>query len=218
MQSNENLSFSIKSFLAGSPTLVNASKATNFTYSVNSFDKKFASLKAKTLVKALNKENVSIHYQSMDSDIYQKNLMLIDTQMPVIISEILKIYFGSKIKNVKDIVEILKKNNPLNLHDVSVYQSKVKDFLFDSATGMFPNKAWRGIQDVDGGCLIVKNDGDVSAFYIFRKEFLVNFREYLYQKCFIDTASTTRHVFGRLYQENGSSYLKLNLQIRIQDS
>ena len=218
LQSNENLGFSIKSFLAGSPTLINASKATNFTYEVNSADKKFTALKTKTLLRHLKKDEIAVKYKGMDSNIYQKNLMLIDTQMPVIVSELLKIYFSSKIKNIADIVELLKKNNPLNLDNTSLYQNKVKDFLFFSATGMFPNTGWEGVQNVDGGCLIVKNNGEVSAFYIFRKKFLVAFREYLYLQCFLDTASTTRHVFGKLYQENNLSYLKLNLQIRIQDN
>lgn len=42
------------------------------------------------------------------------------------------------------------------------------------------------------------------------------FREYLFNKCFLDTPSTTRHGFARLYEENGKVKLKLNLQVRIE--
>ena len=184
LSSQELLKFSIKSFLAGSPTLVNASKATNFTYMVGLSNINFTDLKAKALIKRLNQKNISIQYSEMDSTTYETNLMLIDTQMPLIISEVLKIYFGSRVKYIADIIDVLKDSNPLNIDRTAVYESKIKDFLFFSAVGMFPNKKWDGVQDIDGGCIIVKEDGDISTFYIFRKKFLLNFREYLYKKCF----------------------------------
>lgn len=215
INSEEDLNFSIKSFLAGSPTLINASKATNFTFEVTTDNQQFIELKAKTLIRKLNETKSVIAFTGMDSDVYFRNLMLIDTQMPLIISEVLKIYFGSKIKLISEIVKILEQTNPLNIADVSLYKNKVSDFLFYSSTGMFPNKQWEGIQDIDGGCIIVKDDGEISTFYIFRKSFLVKFREYLYNQCFLDTASTTRHNFGRLYKEDDKMNLKLNLQVRI---
>jgi len=215
INSEEDLNFSIKSFLAGSPTLINASKATNFTFNVDTDNQEFKELKAKALIRKLNESKSTITFTGMDSNVYSRNLMLIDTQMPLVISEVLKIYFGSKIKFISEIVKTLEQTNPLNIVDVSLYKNKVSDFLFYSSTGMFPNKKWEGIQDIDGGCIIVKDDGEVSTFYIFRKSFLVKFREYLYNQCFLDTASTTRHQFGRLYKENDKMNLKLNLQVRI---
>ncbi len=215
VRSKEELGFSIKSFLAGSPTLVNAGMTTNFTYLLGILKKDYSLLKAKSLVKALIVDEVTIDYHNMDNEIYHNNLMLIDTQMPIIISELLKIYYGSKVKFIYEIVDVLRKRNPLKIDDVSIYGKKIKDFLFYSATGMFPNKKWDGMQDVDGGCIIVKNDGNIVTFYIFRKKFLIQFREYLYAQCFLDTASTTRHRFGRIYKESNSHYMKLNLQIRI---
>ncbi len=216
INSEEDLNFSIKSFLAGSPTLINASKATNFTFKVETDNQQLKELKAKALIRNLNKNKSAITFTGMDSDVYFRNLMLIDTQMPLIISEVLKIYFGSKIKLISEIVKILEQTNPLNISDVSLYKNKISDFLFYSSTGMFPNKKWEGIQNIDGGCIIVKDDGELATFYIFRRSFLVKFREYLYSQCFLDTASTTKHGFGRLYRENDRTNLKLNLQVRIQ--
>ncbi len=213
--SDEQLGFSIKSFLAGSPTLINASKATNFIYNTSTKAHNYNSLKTKKLVRALNDSREPIIFNNMESGTYCKNLMLIDTQMPLIISEILKSYFGSKTKTISDLSAIIEKTNPLKLEDTSIYKNKLKDFLFYSAIGMFPNKEWNGIQDVDGGCLIVKEDGEIATFYIFRKAFLEYFRTYLFDRCFLDTASTSRHRFGVLYEENNTTKLKLNLQVRI---
>lgn len=214
-KATEKLSFSIKSFLVADPTLVNAGRTTNFTYKVLCHIEPYKNLKAKTLVKKLIEDKVVLDFEKMDSEIYAKNLMLVDTQMPQIISEMLKVYYSSKTKYVSHLVDEVEKLNPLNLSDTSIYKNKICDYLFYSATGMFPNTEWAGIQDIDGGCMIVKEDGEISTFYIFRKAFLEFFREYLYNKCFLDTASTTRHQFGRLYEEEGQVRLKLNLQVRI---
>jgi hypothetical protein len=51
---------------------------------------------------------------------------------------------------------------------------------------------------------------------LFRKAFLEYFRTYLFDQCFLDTASTSRHKFGVLYEENNIT--KLNLQVRIAKS
>jgi len=214
---NEELGFSIKSFLAGSPTLVNARKATNFTYNVNLpyIDDKYKDLKAKTLLRALDAAGINTVFENMDSVTYQNNVMRIDLKMPKILAEFLKIYYSSKMKTVREITAKLQEINPLNLDDVSLYQSKITDYLFYSAVGMFPNKEWHGISDIDGGCLIVENNGEIKSFYIFRKSFLVFFREFLFNKCFLDTPSTTRHNFARLYEEDSTIKLKLNLQVRI---
>lgn len=213
----EELGFSVKSFLAGSPTLINASHATNFLYKVglDKIDEPYKTLKAKELLRKLSADEVNVIFDDMDSIVYKKNLMTIDLKMPDIIAEMIKIYFSSKVKTIRDIVPIIQDNNPLNLADVSLYKNKIIDFLFYSSVGMFPNKNWDGIQYIDGGCLIVNTTGEVLCFYIFRKNFLKFFREYLFNKCFLDTASTTRHKFARLYDTNGEVKLKLNLQIRI---
>jgi hypothetical protein len=49
--SDEQLGFSIKSFLAGSPTLINARKATNFIYNTSVKTDNYNSLKAKFMAK-----------------------------------------------------------------------------------------------------------------------------------------------------------------------
>jgi hypothetical protein len=42
----------------------------------------------------------------------------------------------------------------------------------------------------------------------------LNFEEYLFQNVRFDRPSTRRHKYGQIYEEDGKSLIKLNLQIR----
>lgn len=74
-----------------------------------------------------------------------------------------------------------------------------------------PSVVWDGQYDATGGYLIVKEDGDVLCYHIYNKN---EFENYLFNNTKLETASSGRHDFGSIYQENGDMYIKLNLQIR----
>ena len=76
---------------------------------------------------------------------------------------------------------------------------------------MTPSKLWKGENDVDGGLIIVKSSGDLVGYFIFS---LAKFKEYLWQNTFFETPSTSRHKFGYVFEENGSFYFDLNIQVR----
>jgi len=88
---------------------------------------------------------------------------------------------------------------------------KIKRFLTDVALGMTPSKVWTGIYDATGGYLVVKENGDILCYHIYNRN---QFEDYLFCNTKLETASSTRHEFGNIYQENGKFYFKLNLQIR----
>ena len=59
---------------------------------------------------------------------------------------------------------------------------------------------------------MMKSSEDCLAFHITDLETLKN---YLFDNIKLDTPSTTRHRFGKLYIENDNKlYFKLNLQLR----
>ena len=91
------------------------------------------------------------------------------------------------------------------------YEYKIKKILTDIALGMTPAKVWSGIYDATGGFLIVKKNGDVLCYHIYNRN---QFEEYLFQNTKLETPSSTRHDFGKIYEENAKYYFKLNLQIR----
>jgi type II restriction enzyme len=76
---------------------------------------------------------------------------------------------------------------------------------------MTPSKVWAGKFDATGGYIIVKDDGEILCYHIYNRN---QFEDYLIANTKLDTASTTRHEFGRVYQEEGKYFIKLNLQIR----
>ncbi len=76
---------------------------------------------------------------------------------------------------------------------------------------MTPSKVWNGIYDATGGYLIVKENGDVLCYHIYNRN---QFEDYLFQNTKLETASSSRHEFGKIYSEDGKIYFKLNLQIR----
>lgn len=108
----------------------------------------------------------------------------------------------------------ISKTNPLNFNQENnhpFYAYKIKHFLTDIALGMMPSKVWTGKLDATGGYLVVKDNGEVLCYHIYNRN---DFEDYLFTNTKLDTASSNRHGFGTIYQENGQLYFKLNLQIR----
>jgi len=218
------LGFSIKSQLGGASTLLNAGKTTNFIYTVesnvltdaqiieiNSIDTKS---KIKDRIEKIKEFNCEIKFKKPASSIFENNLVLIDSALPRIISEILKRYFTSKHSTVSELVTEITKSNPLDYNldnDHPFYMYKMKRLLTDIALGMMPSKVWTGELDATGGYLVVKNDGEIVCYHIYNRN---EFEDYLFLHTKLETASSSRHEFGTVYKESGKIYFNLNLQIR----
>ena len=123
-------------------------------------------------------------------------------------------FYTSNSSKIIDLISKVEEDNPLNF-DISdrhkFYTYKTKRLLTDIALGMMPSKVWSGEYDATGGYLIVKEDGDILCYHIYNKN---EFENYLINNTKLDTASSTRHDFGCIYEENGELFFKLNLQIR----
>jgi len=218
------LGFSIKSQLGGDATLLNAGKTTNFIYEVIGYkpsSKEIESIneiatksKIKDRIEFIKSKGGELKFTTLEQAVFRNNLVLIDSLLPDITAEILKTFFTSPMSSIKDLTESINKNNPLNYDTQfahTFYDYKVKRFLTDVALGMMPSKVWTGIYDATGGYLIVKENGDVLCYHIYNRN---QFEDYLFVNTKLETASSTRHDFGTLYEDNGHFYFKLNLQIR----
>ena len=218
------LGFSIKSQLGGEATLLNAGKTTNFIYKLESFNptpEVIASTneidtrsKIKDRIAAINEMGGILTYTTLEQSVFKNNLVLIDSLLPNILAEIIKTFFTSNLSTIEELTTNINKVNPLN-YDTSFahtfYEYKIKRFLTDVALGMTPSKVWTGIYDATGGYLIVKENGDVLCYHIYNRN---QFEDYLFANTKLETASSTRHEFGKIYEENGQLFFKLNLQIR----
>lgn len=219
-----DLGFSIKSQLGGDSTLLNAGKTTNFTYRVENITLTDSEIEEINNIDSRSKirERISVilskgghlGYKEMENKVFQNNLVLIDSLLPNIISELLINFNCSNKSSIEDLVEQLSTSNPLNFnvsHSHDFYKYKMKRFLTDVALGMMPATVWDGIHDATGGYLVVKKDGEIVCYHIYNRN---QFEDYLFYNTKMETASSARHDFGLLYRENGEILFKLNLQIR----
>lgn len=219
------LGFSIKSQLGGDSTLLNAGKTTNFIYEVENISISESEIqrinqiasrsKIKDRISEILSKGGTLKFKSLEQDIFKNNLILIDSLLPNILSELLLLFYTSNFSSVKSLCNHISISNPLNFdtqHSHAFYEYKIKRFLTDVALGMMPSKVWAGQYDATGGYLIVKENGDVLCYHVYNRN---QFEDYLYENTKFETASSTRHDFGSIYTNTPNLYyIKLNLQIR----
>jgi len=219
-----DLGFSIKSQLGSPSTLLNASNPTNFLFKltgplipsqevmrINSISTRY---KIKDRIAEILKYNCQIEFYDIENPIFKNNLILIDSLLPKLLSEILLKFFTSNYRSTKDLVHEVEKQNPLQYdmqHAHDFYKYKIKRFLTDVALGMKPAKVWDGVFDATGGYLVVKEAGDILCYHIYNKN---EFENYLFTYTELETPSSTKHGFGTIFEINGVQYVRLNLQIR----
>lgn len=218
------LGFSIKSQLGSPSTLLNAGKTTNFIYkieglklSVDEVDQ-INSINSRSKIRDrvidIERKGGLLVFVKPEKQVFSNNLVLIDSLLPDILSEIVLDFYSSEFSSLTDLVNRLSRKNPIN-YDVEnehkFYQYKIKRFLTDVALGMMPAQVWSGIYDATGGYLIVKENGDVLCYHIYNRN---QFEDYLLSNTKLETASSSRHKFGEIYERNGELYFNLNLQIR----
>jgi type II restriction enzyme len=221
---NPELGFSIKSQLGGASTLLNAGKTTNFIFKINNLDLSEVQIiaineietrsKIKDRIRKIIEFGGSLQFQKTESSIFGNNLVLIDSALPKIIAESLKLFFTSSFSTTLELTNQITANNPLEYNletNHPFYSYKIKRFLTDIALGMMPSKVWTGELDATGGYLVVKENGEVLCYHIYNRN---EFEDYLFINTKLETASSERHEFGKIYEENGQLYFKLNLQIR----
>ena len=219
-----SLGFNIKSQLGSPSTLLNAGETTNFIYKI--VDTKISRQeiveindissrsKIKDRIVEIKNKSGKFEFVKTQRSIFSNNLILIDSLLPQILSSIVFNFYSSAYSNTEDLVKFTEDENPLKFDKTDkhlFYSYKIKRFLTDIALGMMPSKVWTGEYDATGGYLIVKADGEILCYHIYNKN---EFEDYLLANTKLETASSSRHGFGEIYEENGELFFKLNLQIR----
>lgn len=218
------LGFSIKSQLGSPSTLLNAGKTTNFIYKIvgvnlakdeieqiNSIDTR---RKIMDRIFQIQDKGGRFEFVKTEKQIFSNNLVLIDSLLPQILSQIVFDFYSSEFSNLTDLLNLTAQKNPLNFdieNEHKFYDYKIKRFLTDIALGMMPSQVWTGKYDATGGYLIVKENGDVLCYHIYNRN---EFEDYLLNNTKLDTASSSRHGFGEIFIEDGQLFFTLNLQIR----
>lgn len=218
------LGFSIKSQLGSPSTLLNAGKTTNFIYKINGVsltDNEISQInsistrsKLVDRIAKIQDKKGTLKFIRTERQIFSNNLILIDSLLPQILSQIVFDYYSTEFSYLTDLVNSTTEKNPLDFdieNEHKFYEYKIKRFLTDIALGMMPSKVWSGKYDATGGYLVVKENGDVLCYHIYNRN---EFEDYLINNTKLDTASSSRHEFGEIYKEKNNLFFKLNLQIR----
>jgi len=210
--------FSIKSELGNPPTLLNAGKTTNFIYEISDLDPNevdvINAIKTKNKLidrmAAIADKGGTLSFVEMENATFSNNLIMIDSQMPTIVAEMLMGYYDKNIADCVALANYVSQVDPLSCN-AEFYRHKIKDLLCAIALGMKPATSWDGTDEASGGYIVVKTDGDVLAFHIYNRD---AFRSYLLNNTKLEKGSSSKHDFCTLYQECGKVKIKLNLQIR----
>lgn len=218
------LGFSIKSQLGSPSTLLNAGKTTNFIFRINGIElneneiEKINAISSRSKImdriSEIQTKGGSFEFSKTERQIFSNNLVLIDSLLPQILSQIVFDFYSSEFSHLTDLVNKTAEKNPLKFdmeNEHKFYEYKIKRFLTDVALGMMPSQVWTGKYDATGGYLIVKENGDVLCYHIYNRN---EFEDYLLNNTKLDTASSSRHGFGEIYQVESQFYFNLNLQIR----
>lgn len=218
--------FSIKSYLGANPTLVNAGKNTNFEFVVeNCNDSVMNAANSTTGSKKLVDRMTVILENGCDlmpiehsiSRQFETNLMFVDSFMPKHLQLMVLYSYKYSLTKVKDVIEKLKEDNPMNYPVLEMYEYKTKKLFCAFALGLMPeSKDWLGAEDANGGYITVRADGKVVCYHIYNR---TEFEEYLLNYSYFERASTSRHEYFAIYKDDDGLYkVKLNLQIRFKQN
>lgn len=221
--------WSVKSLIGSSPTLLNASGATRFEYElsnmtdaimdkVNAIGSHTDPIKGKKYKRRIQYLIEQGHLTTSGKPIdpvFEHNLQMVDTELPSIIGELLKLYYSKdRVNSSRSLLSLLEADDPLKFgKDYSgIYTYKWRQFLVAVALGMEPNTWWDGDLDATGGFLVVDDSGQIEGASTNDR---TNFEAYLLDSTKLDTPSGRRHHFGDvLKKDDGTFMIELGLQIR----
>ncbi|EPX8017270.1 TPA: HpaII family restriction endonuclease [Streptococcus pyogenes] len=211
------IGFSVKSYVGSKPTLLNASGATKVTFDIEGkilqeFIKEINSIdsrdKIKDRIQRLDENGNSLIFREATNSIFERNLQMIDYRLPEILGKLFMFSYFVKGKSIPQVVEYFCEKES---EDIKLIEYKIKDLLVAVALGMEPNSPWDGMEDANGGYIVVKDTGEILCYHIYDRNKL---REYLYRNTKFDSPSSSRTGAGLIIESHGAFQFGLTIQIR----
>lgn len=211
-----NLNYNIKSNLGSPATLLNASNNTNFIYEVSNINDKIMNennainSRKKLLDRCsfLTKSGANIEFIKVERDIFDYNLKMIDSNLDKILGNMLYLSYTKNEKDIQKLISDIAQNDD----ECNFYKKKMADFTNAVTFGMMAGKKWNGLNEVNGGIILVSKQGEVYLLDLIYYKEVVN--KYLIDNIKLDSPSSSRYKMFEIYKENDRYYFKLNLQIR----
>lgn len=227
--------FSIKARGKSPATLFNTAKASAFVYKLNNAtvadmnainslytDKGGKDKNAR--MDYIRNHNIELEFVgnkiSSDNDysVFADNLDMIRGDMQAIWNYVILIHYMSTEKNkssLSDICDILAAQNPLQKRNPhAFYEKAIKDFLYAAFSGMTASLPWNGLETVNGGYIVAKDNGDVLVYHTRSGE---AFKTFLFKTTKIDRPEASEnkgYPYAHVYEREGNFYIDLNFQVR----
>jgi hypothetical protein len=215
--SRHKMGFSIKSYIGALPTLVNSSSHTNFVYEVTGFTGAFDEInsiegksKVRDRIAKIVENGGKLSFTNMQSEQFKQNLRMQDSAYPKVMAKMLLDFYSGKGNSLATLGQLASQDTTLDMTENEI-QIATKRYLRSSALGMVPSREWSGKISAQGGYIVVLETGELVCYNIYFDD---DFQAYLYANTRFDTPSTSKYDFGKLYEQGGKIYFKLNLQVR----
>lgn len=134
---------------------------------------------------------------------------MIDFRLPEILGEIFAHGYLVNNKKIDLAIDSYLEYNVKEKNELIKY--KMTELLVASTLGMVPKSPWSGLEEANGGYIIVKDTSEVLCYHLYERNEL---KEYLYNNTRFETASTSRYNIGKIYSVNDKQFIDLALQIR----
>ncbi len=222
------MGFSIKSKFGQNATLFNAGSSSQFLFKLsNCNDQTMAEFnvikdgngRGWSLCKDyLSSHNIGMEFDRTQYPTYGNNLFLVRESMAKILAWCVydRLVVSSTSYGVMETVERMAEANPLGVPSPAIYYEKaLKDFLMAGFTGMTAGNMWDGKEQVNGGYIVVMDDGDVICYHSSDRE---TFRDYLYRNTYFEYVSADKYSWSRIIKIDGEYFLPLNISVRFYKS
>lgn len=205
--------------------LLEASHKTNFVYEIESvtFSKEQlrhinsinTQAKIKDRISEIQQLNGCFNFVDIESKMFMNNLVLIDSFLPQITSEALKLFFTTNLASIKDITILLERNNPLKFNTENnhrFYEYKLKRLLAELALGMGANENWSKKRITNRGYSFPEGDKHLATSPTYSEKTI---NEYLFNNSQFEIANAIDNNSGTIENYGDKWIFKLNLQISL---
>jgi hypothetical protein len=210
-----SISYNIKSNLGAKATLLNASQHTNFIYEIKNINESImkANNSIFTRTKLLDRCNYLIskgtkfEFLQVESEVFAKNLKLVDTKLDEVLAEMLLLSYTKNEKDIEKLIEFSTKSES----DKIYFRKKLGDFANAVTFGMRASEEWSGYNEVNGGILLVEKDGDIYLLDLIYFKNLVD--KYLIKNIKLDSPSFSRYKMFEVFKKDDKFYFKFTNKI-----
>ena len=221
--SEYDMKYSVKCMAGSRPALVNSSGLTYVHYELIDFDASdfyevsmIPQNQVKKRVEACKAHSSEIRYDGLSSEAitFKRNLARVHPYAETTLGYMILESYSVKGKHSRQVLDRVKRLNPLDEDDTSLYDIAFRQYLWAAFCGMVPSIDWAHEDTVDG-FLLINEVGDALSYPIVKRG---AFEEHLIDTTCFDTPSTSKGrataQTGEIYERNGKYYLSLNLLIK----